>query len=113
MIEYFSQEQIEVVPEELPLQSDLHLYEDLDDLLTSYVNPKYYLASEAFESLKKHKNRHKGKGNGFGYQIVNGDLGKSYSNAILATGGSGKERNLVIDKSEDYGGLELKSKKSQ
>lgn len=110
--EYFSKEQIEVIPEELPLQSDLHLYEDLDDLLTSHVNPKYYLASEAFESLKKHKNRHKGKGNGFGYQIVNGDLGKSYSNAILATGGSGKERNLVIDKSEDYGGLELKSKKS-
>lgn len=109
---YFSSEQLEMIPDELPKSSAQKLYEDLDDLLTRHVGPKFYLASEAFESLKRHKERHSGKGNGFGYQIVNEIPGKSYSNAILATGGSGKERNLVIDKSEDYGGMVLKSKKS-
>ncbi|MDR0299064.1 MAG: DNA cytosine methyltransferase [Streptococcaceae bacterium] len=109
---YFSEKQLELIPDDFPQKSDLSLYEDLDDLLTTHVDPKYYLARDAFEALKKHKERHVGKGNGFGYQIVNEVPGKAYSNAILATGGSGKERNLVIDRSENYSGMTLKSKKS-
>lgn len=109
---YFSDKQIDIIPDELPENSTLKLYNSLDDLLCSHVEPKYYLASTAFQSLKEHKQRHKGRGNGFGYQIVNEIPGKSYSNAVLATGGSGKERNLVVDRSENYSGMEIKSKKS-
>ena len=35
-----------------------------------------------------------------------------YSNAILATGGSGKERNLVFDPQPGIAGLSVKGKKS-
>ena len=110
--QFFSKEQLNLIPKELPQSSSENIYSSLDDLLTQQVDPKYYLASGAFESLKKHKARHNGKGNGFGYQIVNEKNGRSYSNALLATGGSGKERNLVVDKSANYGGMILKSKKT-
>ncbi len=62
------------------------------------VSPKYYLAQGYWDTLKKHKARHKKRGNGFGYIILNPD---GISNAVLATGGSGKERNLVVDKRID------------
>lgn len=44
-------------------------------------------------SLKKHKERHASKGNGFGYEIrgIN-----SVAGAIVC-GGMGRERNLIID----------------
>ncbi len=62
------------------------------------VCPKYYLSEGYLQTLKNHKARHKSRGNGFGYVILDPD---GISNAILATGGSGKERNLVIDKRID------------
>lgn len=57
------------------------------------VVAKYYLSETYVASMRKHRERHEAKGNGFGYEI------KSYSqiaNAIVC-GGMGKERNLVID----------------
>lgn len=33
------------------------------------TSPKYYLSDVYLESLRKHKQRHKAKGNGFGYEI--------------------------------------------
>ncbi len=62
------------------------------------VCPKYYLSEGYLQTLKKHKERHKSRGNGFGYIILDPN---GVSNAILATGGSGKERNLIIDKRID------------
>ncbi len=62
------------------------------------VCPRYYLSEGYLQTLKNHKARHKSKGNGFGYIILDP---QGISNAILATGGSGKERNLVIDKRID------------
>lgn len=109
---YFSEQQIAKIPQSTPVKSNFIIYENLDELLSKQVNPKFYLARDAFESLKEHKKRHSDKGNGFGYQIVNQIPGKSYSNAVLATGGSGKERNMVFDQSADYSGLEVKAKKS-
>jgi DNA (cytosine-5)-methyltransferase 1 len=44
--------------------------------------------------MRKHKERHAAKGNGFGYEIKSHD---SIANAIVC-GGMGKERNLLIDK---------------
>ena len=57
------------------------------------VSVKYYLSTQYQDTLKKHKERHKNKGNGFGFQII-----KDFecANAIVV-GGMGKERNIVID----------------
>ena len=49
--------------------------------------------------MERHAVREKNKGNGFGYRIVNLDsIEHPIANTILATGGSGKERNLILDK---------------
>lgn len=58
------------------------------------TSPKYYLSDVYLESLRKHKQRHQAKGNGFGYEIrdVNSTAG------AIVCGGMGRERNLIIDK---------------
>ena len=57
------------------------------------VSPKYYLSAVYLESLRRHKQRHESKGNGFGYEIRDID---SIAGAIVC-GGMGRERNLIID----------------
>ncbi|OEF97003.1 DNA cytosine methyltransferase [Desulfuribacillus alkaliarsenatis] len=89
------------------------IYRNLHDLLEYGADPEYYLSSGYLETLKRHKARHKGKGNGFGYMVVNAkNIENPISNAVLATGGSGKERNLVYDPQEGIAGLLVKSKKT-
>lgn len=58
------------------------------------VSVKYYLSEQYLNTLIAHKARHKKKGNGFGYKIIQDH---DIANAIVI-GGMGKERNLVIDK---------------
>lgn len=55
---------------------------------------KYYLSTQYLDTLKKHRQRHQEKGNGFGYEIIAND---AIANAIVV-GGMGRERNLIIDK---------------
>ena len=57
------------------------------------VNKKYYLSQTYLNTLKKHKERHKNKGNGFGYEILDK---KSIANTLVV-GGMGRERNLIYD----------------
>jgi DNA (cytosine-5)-methyltransferase 1 len=57
------------------------------------VSVKYYLSTTYLETLKKHKARHKDKGNGFGYEIISEN---GIANAVVC-GGMGRERNLVKD----------------
>ena len=57
------------------------------------VSVKYYLSTTYIDTLRKHKARHKEKGNGFGYEIRSLD---GIAGAIMC-GGMGKERNLIID----------------
>jgi DNA (cytosine-5)-methyltransferase 1 len=57
------------------------------------VSVKYYLSTTYLNTLKKHKQRHADKGNGFGYEIIDDN---NCSNAIVV-GGMGRERNIVID----------------
>ena len=59
----------------------------------SVVNTKYYLSTTYLDTLKRHKERHQSKGNGFGYEIKKDT---DIANAIVV-GGMGRERNLVID----------------
>lgn len=111
---YFGKEVLQKVISELPKErNDLELYRDLEDLLEFNAEKRYYVASGYLETLEKHKQRHKGKGNGFGYIVLNDDdMPKPYiSNAILATGGSGKERNMVKD-SLEYAGQDAPNKKT-
>ena len=62
-------------------------------LESSPVSPKYYLSQRYYDTLKKHKKRHAGKGNGYGYMLL--DL-ENIANAIVV-GGMGRERNLIVD----------------
>ena len=94
-------------------RTDLKIYNDLNDLLEFQNNEKYYVASGYLETLEKHKLKHSLKGNGFGFEIVNAPHIKNpIANTILATGGSGKERNLVYDPQEKVIGKIVKNKKT-
>lgn len=57
------------------------------------VSSKYYLSNQYLQTLIKHRDRHKAKGNGFGYQVLADD---EIANAIVV-GGMGHERNLIFD----------------
>jgi len=95
----------------LPFKNNKTIFKNLYELLEKDVAPKYYLSEQYIKTLEKHKKSHKEKGNGFGYKIVNiGD--NPISNTILATGGSGKERNLILQEKPEYYGQMIGSKKS-
>lgn len=66
----------------------------IKDIIEEYeVSSKYYLSTTYLESLRRHKERHMSKGNGFGYEIRDND---SVAGAIVC-GGMGRERNLIVD----------------
>lgn len=97
----------------LPEKNDWYLYEDLDELLELHAEAKYYMASGYLNTLIRHKEREHKKGNGFGYRIVNAPgIEHPIANTIMATGGSGKERNLVYDLQEGIAGLMIPGKKT-
>lgn len=64
-----------------------------DILEEKEVSSKYYLSDTYLNTLKRHKQRHKQKGNGFGYEIVK----KEEIANTLVVGGMGRERNLIYD----------------
>ena len=89
-------------------------FASVQDILEDRVDARYYLSSKYLETLKKHKVSQKSKGNGFGYCVVNRtDKKPQVANTILATGGSGKERNLIYQPVPEYSGIKLKSKASK
>lgn len=111
--ERFPLKDLQKLPETLPEKSENKLYEDLNDLLEKDVDPKYYMASGYFDTLVRHRERQEGRGYGFGYRIVNDkSIEHPMANALLATGGSGKERNLIYAPKEGIAGLTIKGKKT-
>lgn len=89
------------------------IFETIDDVLDDNVDPSFFAAEGYVNSMKAHKARHAGKGNGFGFVVVNAADRKSrIANAVLATGGSGRERNMVYQPRTDIAGLIVKSKKT-
>lgn len=104
---------LNALPDELPKGNNLKIYTDLNELLEFKADPEYYISSGYFETLKKHRIREKDKGNGFGYKIVN-DKGIEHpiASTIMATGGSGKERNLVYDPQNEIEGKIIPSKRT-
>ena len=97
----------------LPEKNDWYLYEDLNELLEFRAEAKYYMASGYLDTLIRHREREHKKGNGFGYRIVNAPgIEHPIANTIMATGGSGKERNLVYDPQDGIAGLMIPGKKT-
>lgn len=72
----------------------------LSDILEQeIVSVKYYLSETYIDTLRKHRQRHESKGNGFGYEIIDNE---GVANAVVC-GGMGRERNLVLDdRLEDF-----------
>lgn len=97
----------------LPVNNDLQLYRDLNDLLEFQAEPKFYMSSGYLDTLIRHKVRQEKNKNGFGYRIVN-ELGIEHpvANTIMATGGSGKERNLVFDPQDGIAGTVVSTKRT-
>ena len=71
------------------------------------------MAQGYLDTLKRHKVREKAKGHGFGYIVVNAEgIEHPIANTILATGGSGKERNLIYQPKEGVAGKMMPFKKT-
>lgn len=90
---------------ELPVGTDKIIYHDVNSILESDVSEHYYMSAQYLQTLERHKERQQAKGNGFGFCVVNDPTREhQIANTIMATGGSGKERNLVLQpKPELYG----------
>ena len=85
------------------LQNDNHLGHTLEELLDHNVDVHYYMSAGYLDTLERHKTRQRANGNGFGYCVVNDpEREHQYANTILATGGSGKERNLILQEMPRY-----------
>lgn len=90
-----------------------NIYEDLNDVLVMHEKKEFYVSQGMLDTLRNHKARYDAMGGGFGYAVVNAEgIEHPISNALLATGGSGKERNLVYDPQEGIGGQTVKFKKT-
>lgn len=107
-------EAVKVLTEGLPTSGSKTIFEDVHQILEPDVDIHYYMASGYWETLKRHKERQSQKGYGFGYCVVNTkDEEHPVANTILATGGSGKERNLIYQPKEGVGGTIIPSKKTE
>lgn len=111
--ERFKADLMDTLPTEIPKERAGKIYTDLNELLEENVEAKYYMASGYLETLKHHRARQEGRGYGFGYRVVNEEsIVAPVANTLLATGGSGKERNLIFDPQEGIAGMKIKGKQT-
>ena len=104
---------VKVLTEDMPFVGRKVIAEDLNSIIEPVVDDVYYMASGYLETLKKHKDREKAKGHGFGYVVVNAQgIEHPIASTILATGGSGKERNLIYQPKDGVSGKVLPTKKT-
>lgn len=99
--------------EGIPTGTDNIIFPNVNSLLEPLVPAHYYMASGYLQTLINHRQREHEKGNGFGYCVVNDpNRPHQYANTIMATGGSGKERNLIYQPVPEYDNLEIKGKRT-
>lgn len=85
----------DIAPDEFEFPQGTDDTKRIKDIIEKKPVPaKYYLSDVYLETLRKHKERHEAKGNGFGYEIREMD---GIAGAVVC-GGMGRERNLIIDK---------------
>ncbi len=109
------QSKLEKISLKLPIKSSRSIYKNLNVLLDKKVDAKFFMSEGYLKTLEKHAIREKQRGNGFGYKIVNAkDIKNPIANTIMATGGAGKERNLIYDEKmgKKYSGTKVKNKLS-
>jgi len=105
---------IKKLSNQLPIGRDEKIFEDIESILDTDVDDKYYMAQGYLNTLKRHKAKQKENGNGFGYCVVNSSMNsKRIANTILATGGSGKERNLIYQPKDGVAGKKLPGRKTE
>lgn len=105
---------VKVLEENMPMVGRKTIAKDLNDLLEPVVDDIYYMAQGYLDTLKRHKVREKAKGHGFGYVVVNAKgIDHPIASTILATGGSGKERNLIYQPKDGVAGKMLPTKKTE
>ncbi|WP_310603609.1 DNA (cytosine-5-)-methyltransferase [Anaerosporobacter sp.] len=113
--DYFG-DYLSMVPNETPThRSRESIFASLKDVLEEDVEARYFMSSGYLETLEKHIVNQHAKGYGFGYRIVNSpEIDSPLANTIMASGGSGKERNLVFDfvNGEKYKGMFVKGKQT-
>lgn len=112
--DYFGKH-LDILPKEIPTQGKKEIFHSVLDILDTEVSERFFLSSGLLETLEKHRARQKSNGNGFGYQIVNeASKTRPLAHTILATGGSGKERNLIYDpvNGHDIAGTDVQGKKT-
>ena len=98
---------------QLPFAGKRTVFKDVNEVLEKNVDDKYYMSQGYLDTLKRHKTRNSEKGNGFGYCVVNqSDKEHPIANTILATGGSGKERNLIYQPKRGVAGKLLIGRKT-
>lgn len=106
---------VDTLPASMPDKSNRKIYDSLNNVLEPEVSERFFLSTGYLETLEKHSVKQKEKGYGFGYRIVNApEIKKPIANTLLATGGSGKERNLIVDarNGEKYANRNVKGKYS-
>ena len=106
---------VDKLPNDLPRHGTKQIFESVNDVLEPNVDASFFLSSGYLQTLEKHAARQEAKGYGFGYNIVNREgIENPIAMTLMATGGSGKERNLVIDKVNGvrWGGAKILHKKT-
>lgn len=104
---------VKMLTDGLPMSGTKDIANDLNDILEPVVDDSFYMASQYWNTLKKHKAREQAKGHGFGYCVVNASgVEHPIASTILATGGSGKERNLIYQPKEGVAGKMIPGKKT-
>ena len=112
--DYFGKH-LDILPKETPTEGRKKIFHSVLDILDTEVSERFFLSSGLRETLEKHRARQKSNGNGFGYRIVNDtSVARPLAHTILATGGSGKERNLIYDpiNGRDIAGTDVPGKKT-
>ena len=112
--DYFGKH-VDLLPRETPTQGRKEIFHSVLDILDTTVPARFFLSSGFLTTLEEHRVRQRSNGNGFGYQIVNdASIDRPLAHTILATGGSGKERNLIYDpvNGRDIVGTEVSGKKT-
>lgn len=102
---------VEELPNNLPIKSDEVIFQDVNAILEQNVAAHYYMSAQYLQTLVNHRARQQANGNGFGYCVVNDpNRNPQIANTIMATGGSGKERNLILQPNPAYFNLQIPGK---
>ncbi len=105
---------IKLLTDSLPSKSDIVIANSINEIIEPVVDDEYYMAKGYLDTLKRHKDREQSKGHGFGYCVVNAPgIERPIASTILATGGSGKERNLIYQPKDGVAGKIVVGKKSE